>query len=88
MEIARPIYAVPGEVTSALSDGTNDLLRQRQAAAITSARDVLGSLRVGGQAQFRGTWLAFTRTRLPPSRRIPHWFGYRRARTRRLRPDR
>ena len=48
MEIGRPIYAVPGEITSALSDGTNDLLRQGQAAAITSARDVLAALGIGG----------------------------------------
>jgi len=51
MEIGRPIYAVPGEITSALSEGTNDLLRQRQAAAITSARDVLGALGIGGPAR-------------------------------------
>jgi DNA processing protein len=44
MEIGRPIYAVPGEITSTLSKGTNDLLRRRQAAAITSARDVLDAL--------------------------------------------
>jgi DNA processing protein len=44
MEIGRPIYAVPGEITSVLSDGTNDLLRQRQAAAITSVRDVVDAL--------------------------------------------
>jgi DNA processing protein len=51
MEIGRPIYAVPGEITSALSDGTNDLLRQRQAAAITSARDVLGTLGIEGPSR-------------------------------------
>ena len=48
MEIGRPIYAVPGEITSALSDGTNDLLRHEHAAAITSALDILGALGIGG----------------------------------------
>jgi DNA processing protein len=51
MEIGRPIYAVPGEITSALSDGTNDLLRQSHAAALTSARDVLGALGIGGPSR-------------------------------------
>jgi DNA processing protein len=44
MEIGRPIYAVPGAITSALSEGTNDLLRHGWATAITSARDVLDAL--------------------------------------------
>lgn len=44
MEIGRPIYAVPGEITSLLSEGTNDLLRHGHAAAITSASDVLDAL--------------------------------------------
>jgi DNA processing protein len=51
MEIGRPIYAVPGEITSALSDGTNDLLRQSHAAALTSARDILGALGIGGPSR-------------------------------------
>ena len=45
MEIGRPIYAVPGEITSLLSEGTNDLLRHGHATAITSALDVLDSAR-------------------------------------------
>jgi DNA processing protein len=48
MEIGRPIYAVPGEITSNLSAGTNDLLRRGHAAAITSALDVLDALRIDG----------------------------------------
>ena len=48
MEIGRPIYAVPGEITSALSEGTNDLLRHGWATAITSALDVLGALGIEG----------------------------------------
>jgi DNA processing protein len=44
MEINRPIYAVPGEITSLLSQGTNDLLRHGHATAITSARDLLTAL--------------------------------------------
>jgi DNA processing protein len=45
MEINRPIYAVPGEITSALSQGTNELLRHGHAAALTSANDVLNAVR-------------------------------------------
>ena len=48
MEIGRPIYAVPGEITSLLSEGTNDLLRHGHATAITSARDVLDALGIEG----------------------------------------
>jgi DNA processing protein len=48
MEIGRPIYAVPGEITSALSEGTNDLLRHGWATAITSALDVLEALGIEG----------------------------------------
>ena len=48
MEIGRPIYAVPGEITSLLSEGTNDLLRHGHAAAITSALDVLAALGIEG----------------------------------------
>jgi DNA processing protein len=44
MEIGRPIYAVPGEITSALSEGSNDLLRHGWATALTSALDVLEAL--------------------------------------------
>jgi DNA processing protein len=47
MEIGRPIYAVPGEITSALSAGTNELLQHGHATAITSARDVLTTLGIG-----------------------------------------
>jgi DNA processing protein len=48
MEIGRPIYAVPGEITSLLSEGTNDLLRHGFATAITSALDVLEALDIEG----------------------------------------
>jgi DNA processing protein len=48
MEIGRPIYAVPGEITSALSEGTNDLLRHGWATALTSALDVLEALGIEG----------------------------------------
>lgn len=44
MEIGRPIYAVPGEITSNLSLGTNELIRQRHATLIRSAADVLADL--------------------------------------------
>jgi DNA processing protein len=43
LELGRDVFAVPGEITAALSAGTNDLLRQG-AAPLLSARDVLGAL--------------------------------------------
>lgn len=43
LELGRDVFAVPGEITSGLSAGTNDLLRQG-AAPLTSARDVLEAL--------------------------------------------
>jgi DNA processing protein len=43
LELGRDVFAVPGEITSALSAGTNDLLRQG-AAPLTSVRDVLDAL--------------------------------------------
>jgi DNA processing protein len=43
LELGRDVFAVPGEITSALSAGTNDLLRQG-AAPLLSARDVLFAL--------------------------------------------
>jgi DNA processing protein len=43
LELGREVFAVPGEITAALSAGTNDLLRQG-AAPLLSARDVLNAL--------------------------------------------
>ena len=43
LELGRDVFAVPGEITSALSAGTNDLLRQG-AAPLLSADDVLGAI--------------------------------------------
>jgi DNA processing protein len=43
LELHREVLAVPGEITSALSAGTNDLLRQG-AAPLLSARDILEAL--------------------------------------------
>jgi DNA processing protein len=43
LELGRDVFAVPGEITSALSAGTNDLLRQG-AAPLLSAADVLIAL--------------------------------------------
>jgi DNA processing protein len=48
MEIGRPIYAVPGEITSCLSEGTNDLLRDGHAVALTSADDLLATFHLEG----------------------------------------
>lgn len=43
LEDGREVFAVPGEITSSLSAGTNALL-QLGAAALTSAKDVLDTL--------------------------------------------
>ena len=43
LELGREVFAVPGEITSGLSAGTNDLLRQG-AAPLLSAADVLAAL--------------------------------------------
>jgi DNA processing protein len=43
LELGRDVFAVPGEITAALSAGTNDLLRQG-AAILLSAVDVLSAL--------------------------------------------
>ena len=43
LELGRDVFAVPGEITSGLSAGTNDLLRQG-AAPLTCVRDVLEGL--------------------------------------------
>jgi DNA processing protein len=43
LELGRDVFAVPGEITAALSAGTNDLLRQG-AAPLRFARDVSATL--------------------------------------------
>ncbi len=43
LELGRDVFAVPGEITSGLSAGTNDLLRQGAAPAL-SADDVLAAI--------------------------------------------
>src|SRR5215213_1836559 len=50
LELGRDVFAVPGEITSALSAGTNDLLRQG-AAPLLSAADVLAVLGLEPQAK-------------------------------------
>ena len=45
LELGREVFAAPGEITSALSAGTNDLLRQG-ATPLLSAEDVLAVLGV------------------------------------------
>jgi DNA processing protein len=50
LELGRDVFAVPGEITSALSAGTNELLRQG-AAPLCAAADVLDALGVARPAQ-------------------------------------
>lgn len=47
-ELGRPLMAVPGPVTSAVSAGSNELLRSRQAIAVTRAAEIVEDLgRIG-----------------------------------------
>jgi DNA processing protein len=43
LELGRDVFAVPGEITSGLSEGTNDLIRQG-ATPLLGAADVLEAL--------------------------------------------
>jgi DNA processing protein len=47
LELGRDVFAVPGEITSALSRGTNDLLRQG-APPLLSSEDVLTAIGIEG----------------------------------------
>jgi DNA processing protein len=38
--IGKPVYAVPGPITSGMSRGTNELLRSRKARVLTCADDL------------------------------------------------
>lgn len=49
LELGREVFAVPGEITSALSTGTNRLIRQG-AAPLLGAEDVLDALRLDRSA--------------------------------------
>src|SRR5881392_4328810 len=52
LEDGREVFAVPGEITSTLSAGTNDLLRLG-ATPLTTAADVLESLGITAAAPSR-----------------------------------
>jgi DNA processing protein len=54
LELGREVFAVPGEITSGLSRGANDLLRQG-ATPLLGAEDVLGALGVQRPAAARPT---------------------------------
>ena len=54
LELGRDVFAVPGEITSGLSSGTNDLLRQG-AAPLTSVRDVLEALGIESEPAARAS---------------------------------
>jgi DNA processing protein len=63
------VFAVPGEITNALSAGTNDLLRLG-ATPLTAATDVLESLGIAAEAPSRpdiGATAAALLDRLPAS---------------------
>ncbi len=44
IELGRPVYAIPGETTSPLSVGPNQLIRDGHATLITGAADVVADL--------------------------------------------
>lgn len=44
MELGRPVAAIPGEITSLLSRGTNDLIGHYGAQLVTAPDDVMGLL--------------------------------------------
>ena len=48
--LGRPVLAVPGSIYSALSEGTNELLRTHRAEPLCKAADVLEILGIGAQA--------------------------------------
>jgi len=67
LEDGREVFAVPGEITSVLSAGTNDLLRLG-ATPLTAAADVLESLGIAAEAPPRpeiGATAAALLARLP-----------------------
>ena len=41
----RPLFAVPGPITSSRSDGTNELIRSKRATALLNADEVLANIR-------------------------------------------
>ena len=43
-DLARPLMAVPGPVTSAMSAGCNALIRDQRAACVTSAADIIAHM--------------------------------------------
>jgi len=63
LELGRDVFAVPGEITSGLSAGTNDLLRQG-AAPLTSTRDVLDALGIETGPSPRSSSLSVSATLL------------------------
>jgi DNA processing protein len=44
-DLGRPLMAIPGPVTSVLSAGCHALIRERKAACVTSAADIITHLR-------------------------------------------
>ena len=47
----RPVYAVPGNITSPLSGGTNRLIAEGKATALLSAQQILADLHISGSQQ-------------------------------------
>ena len=47
--LGRPVLAVPGSIYSALSEGTNELLRTHRAEPLCKAADVLDILGIGAE---------------------------------------
>lgn len=43
LKLGKPLYAIPGQITSSTSAGTNHLIKSQQAKLATSSADILGS---------------------------------------------
>lgn len=59
-ELGRPVLAVPGPVTSALSNGCHRLIVDRRAELVTSARDVLSLLVATDEPRTQEPWSHFS----------------------------
>lgn len=57
LDQGKTVMAVPGNITSTLSEGTNNLIKTG-ASPVTSAQDIFDALNIGGQLQFSETLAA------------------------------
>ena len=46
LDMGREVFAIPGKITSSESEGTNNIIRQCQAALVTSPTDIFNALNI------------------------------------------